>query len=125
MKIKLDENLPMSLKPALAAFGIEASTAADEGLLHQPDEAIEKAARSEARMVFTLDLDFGDLRKFPPGRHCGVVLFRPRSMGPGTVTGLIEEFVRESDLNAFVGCLVVVEPGRIRVRRPPANAGEM
>lgn len=83
MKIKLDENLPVSLKQRLAVFEMEASTAADEGLLHQPDEVIEKAARAEARMIFTLDLDSGDLRKFPPGQHRGVVLFRPQSTGPG------------------------------------------
>jgi hypothetical protein len=33
-------------------------------------------------ILFTLDLEFADLRKFPPGTHPGILLFRPHSMGP-------------------------------------------
>ena len=70
-------------------------------------------------MVFTLDLEFADLRKFQPGSHPGVVLFRPRSMGPLAVHRFVLEFVKDTDLAALAGCVVVVEPNRVRVRRPP------
>jgi predicted nuclease of predicted toxin-antitoxin system len=43
------------------------------------DIEVGVAAKSEDRMIFTLDLDFADLRKFPPGAHPGVMLFRPCS----------------------------------------------
>lgn len=121
MKLKLDENLSWHLKAILQSCGHDADTAADEGLLSKSDVEIGDAAKGAGRMLLTLDLDFGDLRKFPPGSHPGIVLFRPRSLGPLTVNAFIEEFVRGSNLQDLVGCLAVVEPLRVRIRRPPAE----
>jgi predicted nuclease of predicted toxin-antitoxin system len=119
MNLKLDENLSRHLKPKLAVLGHDALTAADEGLLSQPDTAIASAASREGRVLLTLDLEFANLRKHPPGSHPGVVLSRPRSFGPMAVNAFVEEFVRTTDLTGFAGCVVVVEPARVRVRRPP------
>jgi predicted nuclease of predicted toxin-antitoxin system len=66
VKIKLDENLSLHLKPSLVQRGHEVSTAAEEGLLGKLDAEVGAAAKAEERMVLTLDLDFADLRKFPP-----------------------------------------------------------
>lgn len=118
MKLKLDENLSRHLKPLLAASGHDVSTAEDEGLLSQPDPVIAKAAASEARMLLTLDVEFGDLRKYPPGSHPGVVLFRPQTLGPLSVNRFVVGFVNAGPLTDYQGCVVVVEPGRVRVRRP-------
>lgn len=89
MKLKLDENLSRHLKPLLAAEGHDVCTAEDEGLLSQPDPIIAKAASREERLLFTLDLEFGDLRKYPPGSHPGVVLFRPQTLGPLSVNRFV------------------------------------
>lgn len=70
-------------------------------------------------MLLTLDLEFGDLRKYPPGGHPGIILFRPRSSGPLAVNRFVEEFVRDTDLGQLARCVVVVDPSRVRVRRPP------
>jgi predicted nuclease of predicted toxin-antitoxin system len=80
MKLKLDENLSRHLKPTLSAHHHDVMTAADEGLLSQPDPVVAAAAKSEGRMLFTLDVEFGD--------------------------------------EPFAGCVVVVEPTRIRIRHP-------
>ena len=118
MKIKLDENLSKHLKGPLTAEGHVVWTSADEGLLSRPDIEIGTAAKNEGMMLFTLDLEFADLRKFPAGSHPGVVLFRPRSMGPLTVNRFVLGFVLEADLGDLAGCVVIVEPNRIRIRRP-------
>lgn len=118
MNIKLDENLSRHLKDRLSLLGHDASTVLEEGLLGKVDVDVGAAAKDEDRMVFTLDLDFADLRKFPPGSHPGVVLFRPRSMGPLAVNEFVLRFVRQTELAELAHCLVVVEPHRIRVRRP-------
>lgn len=118
MNIKLDENLSVYLKPVLVQEGHEATTTAEEGLLGMCDTKVAAAAKAEGRVLFTLDLEFADLRKFPPGSHAGVVLFRPRSMGPSSVNAFVSRFVKGVDLTEFSGCVVVVDPQRIRVRRP-------
>lgn len=120
MRIKLDENLSRYLKADLEAEGHEVLTAEDEGLLGRTDREVAVAAAGEGMMVFTLDLEFADLRKYPPGSHSGVVLFRPHSMGPRSVSGFVLDFVRRCDLSELVGAVVVVDPDRVRVRRKPA-----
>ena len=118
MKIKLDENISRHLKPILNQKGHETVTAEDEGLLGKDDVEVGKAAKTEGRMLFTLDLEFANLHKFPPGSHPGVVLFRPQSMGPLAVSNFVTRFIEETDLASLSGCLVIVDPMWIRIRRP-------
>lgn len=122
MKMKLDENLSRYLKSGLEQYGHDAWIARDEGLLGKSDVEVGAAAEREGRMVFTLDLDFGDLRKFAPGTHPGVVVFKPVSMGPQEVRRFMLSFVRDTDLSELEGCVVIVDPARVRVRRPPIDA---
>jgi predicted nuclease of predicted toxin-antitoxin system len=81
MRLKLDENLSRHLKPALADLGHDVLTAVDEGLLSRGDTEVAAESFKEGRMLFTLDVEFADLRKYPPGKHPGIVLFRPPSFG--------------------------------------------
>ena len=80
MKLKLDENLSRHLKPLLTRVGHDVLTAADENLLSCSDTEIAAAALREERMLLTLDVEFADLRKYPPGSHPGIILFRPPSL---------------------------------------------
>ena len=121
MKFKLDENLSRHLKQGLEALKHDVMTVADEGLLSQPDTVIARAANNEHRILLTLDVEFADLRKYPPGKHPGIVLFRPVNFGPLAVNRFIEAFVRETDFESIAGCVVVVEPARVRIRRAPLD----
>ncbi len=118
MKLKLDENLSRHLKESLAALGHDVVTTADERLSSQPDTAVADAAKKEDRLLLTLDLDFGNILKFPPGSHPGILLFRPVGLGPLAVNRFVEDFVAKQDASALAGCLAIIEPGRVRVRRP-------
>jgi len=122
VKLKLDENLSRHLKQSLSALNNDVTTVADQGLLSQPDTTVAAAANREERMLLTLDLEFSDLRKYPPGHHPGIILFRPQSFGPLAVNQFVEQFVRSTELHLFAGCVVVVEPSRVRVRRPHLEA---
>ena len=82
MKLKLDENLSRRLKHGLSLLGHDVTTTADEGLLSQSDLIVAAEAEREGRILLTLDVEFADLRKHPPGTHPGIILFRPRSFGP-------------------------------------------
>jgi hypothetical protein len=70
-------------------------------------------------IVFTLDVGFADLRRFPPGEHPGIVLFRPVTLGPLTVNTFVLDFVRNQNLQSIARSIVIVEPNRIRIRRSP------
>jgi predicted nuclease of predicted toxin-antitoxin system len=118
MKLKLDENLSRHLKPVLTALGHDVLTAADENLLSRPDTESAHAAKDEQRMLLTLDIEFADLRKYPPGSHPGVILFRPLSLSPLSVNAFIADFIRRTDLDKLAVCVAVVDPSHVRVRSP-------
>lgn len=118
MKLKLDENLSRHLKPVLIELGHDFLTAADENLLSRPDTEIARAARNEHRMVLTLDIEFADLRKYPPGSHPGVILFRPLSLSPLSVNAFIADFIRRGELEKLASCIAVVDPVHVRIRSP-------
>lgn len=118
MRLKLDENLSRHLKPVLAGLGHDVLTVADENLLSRPDTEVAAVSIKEGRMLFTLDVEFADLRKYPPGSHPGIILFRPSSYGPLTVNKFIADFVGSVILEDLARCVAVVDPTRVRVRSP-------
>lgn len=122
MRLKLDENLSRHLKAPLETLRHDVTTALEEGLVSKPDSIIADAAKRERRMLLTLDIEFANLKKYPPGNHPGIVLFRPRSLGPLTVNRFVEQFVVSTELSRLAGCVVVVEPSRVRVRCPEATS---
>ena len=67
MKIKLDENMPVSLCRDLQTLGHDADSIMDEGLAGASDESVWTETQRDARFLITQDLDFSDVRKFKPG----------------------------------------------------------
>lgn len=76
MKIKLDENLPERLVPALTAFGHDIDTVWVERLNGQADPNVWKATQATQRFFITQDPDFSDIRRYAPGTHSGLLLVR-------------------------------------------------
>jgi hypothetical protein len=60
VKIKLDENIPASAGPRLAALGLDVDTVLSEGLTGKTDREVWAAAQAEGRLLVTQDLDFSD-----------------------------------------------------------------
>lgn len=65
----------------------------------------------------TLDLDFSDVRRFPPGTHPGILLLRPRSRSRQAVLEVLTRVIKEQPLETLQGCLVVADEILTRIRR--------
>lgn len=118
MKLKLDENLPHDLTADLVERGHDVHTVHDEQLAGHADPVVVRAAAAEERMVLTLDRGVGDLRHYPPGSHAGIIVLRPTSQDPDSILELTNRFLAANSLEGLRACNVVVDPDRIRVRRP-------
>jgi len=81
MRAKLDESMPIEAADALRAAGWECDTVHEEGLGGAADSRIAEVCRAESRVLFTVDLDFADIRTYPPGDYIGLVVFRPAEPG--------------------------------------------
>ena len=79
MKIKLDENMPADLAAMLREEGHDVADVVEEGLGGADDPPVLKAATDEQRILITFDLDFADIRHYPPGSHGGIVVSLARS----------------------------------------------
>lgn len=117
MKIKLDQNLSQYLREDLTALKHDVDTVLDQGLSGAADPEVLKAATSHDRILFTLDNDFLDLKKYPLESHSGVVVFRPPRQGALAVGEFVKAFVRSTDLQKYYRRSTVIERTRARVIR--------
>ena len=118
-RVKLDENLAQSHLALLERHGYDAEGVFEEQLSGVDDAALWATVRAEGRFFITLDLDFSDVRRFPPGTHPGILLLRPRSMSREAVTSILRRLLQSHSLADFEGGLVVADEAHTRIRRPP------
>jgi predicted nuclease of predicted toxin-antitoxin system len=119
MLIKLDENMSNTHAEFLRQMGHECDRVTDEGLSGETDEIVWQQACQEQRFFITLDLDFSDVRRFPPGTHPGILLLRPRTRSRQAVLDLLTRILNDYPLESLQGCLVVADEAQTRIRRPP------
>ena len=117
MKIKLDENIPVSLVRVLAAYGHDVTTVNAEGLVGRKDQEIWSRCQTEGRLIITQDLDFSDVRQFQPGTHGGSVLVRLQQPGRVRLVNVLSWVFQSHDVEGWKGCFVIVSDTKIRVRR--------
>lgn len=119
MQFKLDENLPLSVQALLLERGHDAHTVAQEGLTGAEDAAVITAAVNEVRIRVTLDVDFADMRAYPPTRHTGVWVLRPERQSIQAIESVIENALKLAENEPTAGRLWVIDEQRVRIRDNP------
>jgi predicted nuclease of predicted toxin-antitoxin system len=76
LKLKLDENLSERHAVAARERGHDATTVLAENLCAASDATVLETARSEGRVLVTMDKDLSNTVRFPPQRYAGIVLLR-------------------------------------------------
>ena len=121
VRVKVDENFAQSHVSLLEDAGHDAESVFDEGLSGLQDAALWARVTEEDRLFITLDLDFSDIRRFPPGTHPGILLLRPRNASREAVRTVLRRVLRTYALEELKGCLVVASDRHTRVRRPSSE----
>jgi predicted nuclease of predicted toxin-antitoxin system len=116
LKFKLDENLPDLVHRSLTSQGFDAHTVAKEGLAGAADERVLLACKAEGRILITLDLDFSDIRAYPPGTYPGIWVLRPPKQTFKTIEALVLAGVRLAAVERVQGQLWVIDEKRVRIR---------
>ena len=116
MRAKLDENVPIEAVELLRAAGWICDTVHNEGLAGADDPTVGAACQAAARVLFTLDLDFADIRAYPPDKYVGIVVFRPAEPSRRQVLQLVARVLPVLAAEWAEHQLWIVEPGRVRVR---------
>jgi predicted nuclease of predicted toxin-antitoxin system len=103
LKFKIDENLPVEAAATLRDSGFDAET-------------IAARVRGEGPVLLTLDLDFANIRAYPPDRHPGIIVLRLTTQDKPTVVEYVRRIAAAVKLRNPGGELWIVEADRIRFR---------
>jgi predicted nuclease of predicted toxin-antitoxin system len=118
-RILLDQNIPREVGLWLRAQrpGWEISHTSEVGLALQSDAEIFGWAQTHGQMVITYDEDFADARSFPLGAHHGVVRLRVWPTTVEETKAALERFLSQVPESEWPGSLIIIDRGKIRLRR--------
>ncbi|HBC30404.1 MAG TPA: hypothetical protein DC024_04035 [Clostridiales bacterium] len=116
MRFKIDENLPIECAEIIKKVGYEADTVFDEGLGGCPDSSIYSVCLEEKRILITLDLDFSDIRTYPPNRHYGIIVLRLINQSKKNVIEKITQIMPILQKEKIRGYTWIVDEKKVRIR---------
>jgi predicted nuclease of predicted toxin-antitoxin system len=115
-RFKLDENLPRDAQKLLGQAGHDSHSVSEERLEGESDSAVLEACLNENRILVTLDLDFADLRRYPPSSHHGIWVLRPATQSIENIVSVLNGALALLGKELTGKRLWIVEPGRVRIR---------
>lgn len=120
MRFMIDANMPRSAIGALEGHGHQVEFARDVGLGAAPDARIAERILQTGYALLTRDLDFADVRQYPPDRYGGIVVLRlPDHFTAAEIVAVLGRFLADPKfLENLRGRLAVVDENRVRFRPP-------
>jgi len=117
VRFKVDENMSTEVTECLHEAGHDALTIVEQGMAGVDDDRLAEVVQGEERVLVTLDLDFADIRRFQPGHHPGVVVFRVGQRHPERLVELLRRLLPELLLEFQPDELWIVKERGVRRRR--------
>lgn len=119
MNAVIDEDLPRSFGQILSRLGFTPLDIRDHGLRGASDQMVYKFAQKKSAVLFTADLGFSNVLDFPIGTHVGICILRfPNELPVKLVNESVVKLLKKLKSTDFPGNLVILSPGKVRVRRP-------
>ncbi len=120
MKFLVDNMLSVKLVEELSAFGHEAVHVRALGLARASDSQLLDLAKAQNRIVLSADRDFGTLLAELRVSQPSVVYLRGGiERSPKRLAATLSENLARIESLLAEGVIVVIEPGRVRIRRLP------
>lgn len=116
MKFKIDENLPVELAALLYEAGHNAETVYHEQLAGCSDLVLIDTCLREGRVLITLDLDFSDIRSYPPEMYQGIIVLRLIDQSRRSVIKAFQKVLPFMEREPLSGCLWIIDEKKIRLR---------
>lgn len=125
MRFKVDENLPVEAAELLRTAGHDAITIVDQRMSGESDPQVAAVCKSEYRAIVTLDLDFSDIRTYPPKDFPGIIVLRPRTQTKPIVLALIAQLRPLLGSEPLTGNLWILQRTGLRIREGSSDRDEV
>ncbi len=116
MKFKIDENLPIEFAELLTDATHDAVTVSTQGLRGTDDPTLVDICMREDRILVTLDLDFADIRSYPPQDFPGFIVLRVARHDKRHLMEVFQRAISLIDREPLKRHLWIVEETRVRIR---------
>jgi len=116
MKFKIDENLPIEIAAMLRTEGYDATTVREQDLGGHDNPSLVSICSREERILVSLDLDFADLKTYPPGEFPGFMVFRVHQQSKPHLMSLFKRVLSKLTQESVENNLWIIEESRIRIR---------
>ena len=123
MKLLIDMNLSPVWVDFFATHGLTAVHWSSIGDPKAPDEVILRYAKEASLVVFTHDLDFGNILAVTHAAGPSVVQVRTENPVPDAIGMVVIAALREHRSHLIRGALLTIEPDRWRGRVLPLVPG--
>jgi hypothetical protein len=75
-----------------------------------------EACQTEGRALVTLDVDFADIRAYPPVQYAGLIVLRLKHQDRPYVLQVVERVIQVLNTETLEQRLWIVEEAQIRIR---------
>jgi predicted nuclease of predicted toxin-antitoxin system len=116
MNIFADECVYKVTVDLLRSWGHDVLTAQDVGLAGKPDEEILAYATLHERVLFTIDMDFSNIRHYAPKSHKGIIVAKIRPRNQDAVHKVLKYTLNHIQPERISKSLVIVDQSKFRIR---------
>lgn len=117
MNLYTDECVYWVTVAALQSWGHDVVTTQEENLVGEADEVLLRQAVAQERVLVTNDLDFSNIRRYPPTEHRGIIVLKIRPRTLHEVHLVLKQLLENVAPEAIDQTLVIVDRNKYRVRR--------
>ena len=115
MKFKVNENLPIEVAQCLRSAGYDAMTVLEQIMGGETDTNLYQVCQQEERILVTLDLDFSDIRTYPPGESAGIIVLRFSRQDKGYILDNFDRVIQLLEQEIIDRRLWIVDEVQVRV----------
>lgn len=116
MHFKIDENLPIEIAEILNNAGHDAKRVHSQQLQGTKDRHLIDTCRNEHYVLITLDLDFSDIRAYPPEEFSGIIVLRVQNQAKNHVIKVFRSIIPLIGQEPLIQHLWIVDETKIRIR---------
>jgi len=114
----IDECVSIQTKLFLNTLGFKTVDSRKVGLIGAEDAEVFRFAKENGYILVTYDKGFGDIRKYPPSSHNGIIILKIKNQISMERCHKILEFLLGMEKN-LKGALYIVDEKKYRKRKKP------